>query len=267
MKPGRYEKLPFDEYINAPGLNTSTLKTFAESPALVQWEKDCPEDEDKKQALDIGNALHCLVLEPTEFINRYAVEPSIDRRTNAGKAKAVEFEETNKDKIILTAKEFKVLNLMRGSVWAYPDAMRLLENQTGTEISIFAEDEYGQLIKIRIDLESKINGATFIVDLKSIDKISNISQAINERDYDLQYAVYREAYKIHHGFYPDFFLFIFVAKTIECGRYPTRVGELCQADKDSGYEKYHSLKAKYRECMESGIWPGIETFSRWQWAK
>ena len=255
-----------EDYHAAPGLNASKLKTMDKCPALIQWAKDCPEDEDKKKVLDIGNAFHCLVLEPDKFNEQYAVEPILDRRTKAGKHAASEFESENSGKTILTAKESKQLLLMRGSVMAHPVARQLLENQTGTEISIFTDDD-GQIFKIRIDLESKINGKTFVVDLKTIDKQENISKAISDRGYALQEAHYREVYRAHHGDYPDFFLFLFVAKSVELGRYPCVLGELSQSDLDAGHVKRDELVEKYKQCKRDDSWPGITVFDHYRWAK
>lgn len=267
MKPGIYRNMPFDEYLAADGLNTSTLKTLAKCPALVQWEKDCPEDEDKLGVFDIGSALHCLILEPGEFDKRYAIEPKLDRRTKVGKALAAEFEDVSQGKVILTDKDYKMLSLMQGSVMAHPTARQLLENQTNTEVSIFSEDEDRQRMKIRVDLMSEIGGKTFLVDLKSIDKIDNVSKAINERGYAIQNSHYMETYRSWRGEYPDYFLFIFVAKTIECGRYPCLVGELSDLDKQDGDRKREALVHEYRLCRENNEWPGIMTFARYKWAK
>ncbi|RNM50787.1 exodeoxyribonuclease VIII, partial [Salmonella enterica] len=50
-----------------------------------------PEDEEKKSALDMGTALHCLLLEPKEFDKRFIVAPEFNRRTNQGKADEAAF--------------------------------------------------------------------------------------------------------------------------------------------------------------------------------
>ena len=255
-----------EEYHAAPGVNASKLKTMTKCPALIEWEQNCPVDNDKTGAIDLGTAFHVMVLEPEKFDGLYVVEPQLDRRTKEGKALAAEFELSSQAKTILTALEFKKLSLMRGSLMAHPIAKQLLLNQIGTEISIFAEDGDGELLKIRIDLESEINGVTFVVDLKSIDRIENISKAINERGYDISASHYRHVYRLHHGKYPDYFLLIFVAKTAEMGRYPVQVGEISGEDMAEGERKRAALLNQYKECKASGVWPGITTFSRYKWA-
>ena len=73
---GVIEKLPFDEYRNLDGINKSTLDLINKSPALVEWQRNCPEDTTKENAGVFGNAFHTLILEPDEFEHRYIVFPN-----------------------------------------------------------------------------------------------------------------------------------------------------------------------------------------------
>lgn len=50
-------------------LNWSTLKHIAVSPAYLKWRAEHPEPDTDAQRL--GTAIHCLVLEPQEFANRW----------------------------------------------------------------------------------------------------------------------------------------------------------------------------------------------------
>ena len=68
------------------GVSKSQLDMVAKNPALLKWVQAAPEDEEKKSALDMGTALHCLLLEPGEFDKRFIVSPKFDRRTKQGKA-------------------------------------------------------------------------------------------------------------------------------------------------------------------------------------
>lgn len=70
-----------EEYFAAPGLSHSGMKDLAVSP-LRYWylhiNPDRPKDE-PTPAMRIGTALHCAVLEPTEFDQRYCCELDLDQ--------------------------------------------------------------------------------------------------------------------------------------------------------------------------------------------
>jgi exodeoxyribonuclease VIII len=85
MKPGIYFDISNEDYHAGDGVSKSQLDMVALSPALLQWQKSAPVDTEKLKALDMGTALHCLLLEPEEFDKRFIVAPQFNRRTNQGK--------------------------------------------------------------------------------------------------------------------------------------------------------------------------------------
>lgn len=86
MKPGIYYGLSNEAYHAGPGISKSQLDDIAINPAVYLWRKHAPVDVEKTAALDMGSALHCLLLEPEEFDKRFVVAPSFNRRTTQGKA-------------------------------------------------------------------------------------------------------------------------------------------------------------------------------------
>ena len=88
---GRVFGLSNEEYHAGPGVSKSQLDQIAESPATYIWAKNAPVDEEKLKAFDMGSAIHCLLLEPDEFKDRFIIAPPFNRRTNAGKAEEAEF--------------------------------------------------------------------------------------------------------------------------------------------------------------------------------
>ena len=63
-------------------LNWSTLKHISISPALLRWRMDHPlADTD---ALRLGRAIHCLVLEPDKFDSRWITRGQCNAKTKAG---------------------------------------------------------------------------------------------------------------------------------------------------------------------------------------
>ena len=88
---GRVFGLSNEEYHAGPGVSKSQLDQIAESPATYIWAKNAPVDEEKLKAFDMGSAIHCLLLEPDEFKDRFIIAPPFNRRTNTGKAEEAEF--------------------------------------------------------------------------------------------------------------------------------------------------------------------------------
>ena len=75
IAPGIYYDLSNDQYHSGPGVSKSQLDDIAISPATYIWRKSAPVDTEKLQALDMGTALHCLLLEPDEFDSRFIKAP------------------------------------------------------------------------------------------------------------------------------------------------------------------------------------------------
>ena len=117
MEPGVYFNLSNAEYHSGPGISKSQLDMVALSPALLKWQESAPVDEEKLQALDMGTALHCLLLEPDEFDKRFIVAPAFNRRTTAGKAAEAEFlaECRGMGMTVMDAEQGRKLKLMRDS--------------------------------------------------------------------------------------------------------------------------------------------------------
>ena len=62
MKPGIYYDISNESYHAGDGVSKSQLDMVALSPALLPWSKAAPVDEEKTKALDMGTALHCILL-------------------------------------------------------------------------------------------------------------------------------------------------------------------------------------------------------------
>jgi exodeoxyribonuclease VIII len=87
MKPGIYFDISNEDYHAGDGVSKSQLDMVALSPALLQWQKSAPVDTEKLKALDMGTALHCLLLEPEEFDKRFIVAPQFNRHEQQAEMK------------------------------------------------------------------------------------------------------------------------------------------------------------------------------------
>ena len=91
VKNGVYHNITNADYHAGPGVSKSQLDDIALDPAIYLWRKHAPVDTEKTAALDMGSALHCLLLEPDEFDKRFIVAPAFNRRTTQGKTEEQTF--------------------------------------------------------------------------------------------------------------------------------------------------------------------------------
>lgn len=266
IQPGYYPALSNKAYHAGPGVSKSQLDLLHQCPALLQWSRKAPEDEEKKKALDIGDACHAMILEPHRFDQEYAVGPDAPRNTKAGKEAWVAFEERAGGRVVLTHAEGRKVRLIRESVMAHPFARQLIEAEGDVEASIYWDERStGHLARCRPDKTLSKYG--WLVDLKTTADLQKFERSVYDYRYHVQDAFYSDGYAAHFGEQPAGFLFIAVSTSISCARYPVRIFCLDEEAKRRGRNDYLSDMVTYARCMDTGEWPGIETLSLPWWAK
>ncbi|EAM7057283.1 exonuclease VIII [Salmonella enterica] len=268
IKPGIYFDITNEAYHAGPGVSKSQLDDIAVCPAFYQWRKAAPVDTEKTKALDMGTALHCRLLEPDEFKNRFIIAPEFNRRTTAGKEEEKAFLENcaNSGKTVMTAEEGRKLELMYGSVMAHPGCRALLEAEGKTESSIYWTDtETGELCRIRPD--KFLANSPLILDVKKVADMSRFSRHVEEFRYHVQAAMYCEGWKAYSGETPKF-AFLAVSESIDCGKYPVHLYILEDEHFDIGYSLFRRDLNTYHECKSSNKWGwGFEIIERPYWAR
>lgn len=267
MEPGIYHDISNHDYHAGEGVSKSQLDDIAINPAIFQWKKTAPVDTEKLKALDMGTALHCILLEPDEFDSRFIIAPEFNRRTTAGKEEEKYFLKDceSSGMTVMDAEQGRKLKLMRDSALCHPAAKWLLEADGFCESSLYWRDEEtGELCRCRPD--KYLSQRPVIVDVKKVADMDRFSRHVAEFRYHVQDAMYRDGFYQVNGVYP-LFLFIAVSETIDCGRYPTRVFELEKEDVDAGHAEYRRNLSTYHECLVSNDWGGIETIGRPAWAR
>jgi len=167
--------------------------------------------EVKTDALVVGSALHCYILEPKLFSNRFAVYPSnIDRRTKAGKEEWQNFNAENADKDLLSADQLLQVYKMAGNIKNHNLASQLLK-EIEVEKSARVELSNGLLVQCRPDAIKD----NCIIDIKTCQDINKFKWDIKSHRYDIQASFY---YFILSSIYPERFkesdfYFIAVDKT------------------------------------------------------
>jgi len=86
IEPGIYFDMPFDKYIRLNARSCSELKKLEVSPYNFWYHvihaPDFTDDEISIQMM-WGKLLHCMVLEPEDFDNQFAVKPNVDEYPEA----------------------------------------------------------------------------------------------------------------------------------------------------------------------------------------
>ncbi|MGL6003581.1 PD-(D/E)XK nuclease-like domain-containing protein [Aeromonas sobria] len=256
-----------EQYHSGPGISKSQLDDIAESPATYVWRKSAPVDEEKLKALDMGTALHCLLLEPEEFKDRFIIAPKFNLRTNAGKDEEKEFMANCAElgKTIISFEDDRKLQLMRESVFAHPDARWLLEQDGICEGSLYWTDsETDELCRCRPD--KMLSNFPILADVKKVDDMGRFERHVEEFRYHVQDAMYSDGYREIYGEIPDF-IFLAVSSSIECGRYPVRVRPLSPEWRVEGHELYRRDLKKFHECRINNDWHDMQPLIQPAWAR
>ena len=197
--------LPFEEYKKLPGLNQSKLKKLISSSSKQK------QGYQIQQAMNFGNAGHCLLLEPHKFEELYVCAPkTLSRRGKNGKKSWEEFCRLHSGKNVLASTEWEQFQNIRKVFHINPQIMQCWKHGE-TEVSMFWEDaELGVDCKGRMDWYDA--DSMKIVDLKFTNNIGKLSnQRLMDRHFSLQAAWYRRGVYQLTGSAVDF-LFIFIEK-------------------------------------------------------
>lgn len=294
--------MPIEEYHRAPGASKSRLDWVAKSPALVEWADKAPVDEDADKAVDIGSALHSLLLEPDQFTKEYvadfkapdgAIVTTYDFQ-EALQARGVSFLKSASKKVlmetlldhdpdapvsdvlreawegsvngreVLTLGDWRKLHLMRDSVMAHPTARKLLEADGHTERSHFwIDDLTGELCRCRIDRE--IPQFAAVLDIKTTADMQRFPRSAKRYRYPMQQVMYSEGYAATQGHPPAVFGFVVVSSTRDAGRYPVDVMYCSPGDLENASLELRRDLATWAAARKSGQWSGFHEMTLPPW--
>ena len=242
MKPQLIPDMTNRAYHAHAALGSTSLKTLAiRTPAHWRWERDNPVHKD---AYDIGTVAHSLILEGDESGVKIIDVP--DKRGAKWTGPADEAKAAGL--IPLTKKEMDGIRAMRDSVMAHPEARRALTGHK-VEQSVFWEEE---------DLALKCRP-----DAWQAGKLWDLKTTVNADPNEFGKTAHNYGYHQSNAHYVDGvkaltgeelpFGFILVEKTAP---YLVSVVELDWEAIDLGRALNDRAKRIYRECADSGNWPG-----------
>ena len=259
MENGIYKNLPAEQYFAEDRINCSGLKLIARTPAHFKYYKEHLNEKPPTPSFILGTAVHCAVLEPDTFKDRYAVAPQYDKRTKEGKAIWAGLEADKK--IILSASDYEAVEGMSQSVLTHETAAKLLE-KGDPEVTIYTDIE-GIPAKARLDWYR--NG--IILDLKTTTAADpeSFSRSCANFGYALQNAFYIDCCEA-----AGLEAFSFIICAVEnSAPYLCTAYELDDLSVELGRDHYKKALNRYRECMALDDFPGypsdIQTLSLPAW--
>ena len=147
-QPGIYRGVSLARYLSWDAWSSSDLKAMrAGPPAMVPWRKANPDSSD---AMKIGSAAHCAILEPEKFLGTYAHKPDgMSFSTKEGKAWKAEVAD---GMVILTHDEWSQVDLIADAFLSKPICDEALKRACEIETSfVWQDDATGLVLKARPD--------------------------------------------------------------------------------------------------------------------
>lgn len=252
-EPGFYDAIPEADYhADRESLSVSGAKVMLKAPALFRWQQDHPVHKD---VFDFGSAAHALVL--GVGMESVYVSPLDEFRTNAAKAEKAEAQRVGLA-IITPADWLKVCD-MADALSQHRLTMRLLSDGR-PEVSAYAPDEAtGVMRRGRFDWL----GSTILTDYKTAacSEPGVFVKAAANYGYHMQAAWYLDLAR-DLGHPAEAFAFVVQEKEPP---YLVTVIELPPELVDVGRARNARALERFRDCTESGYWPGYvpdDTFAQ-----
>jgi len=259
-EPGFHLGVSFDEYVSWDAMNQSTLCGFSKTPAHVRYQIDTG-GKKRTLALDLGWLLHLATLEPDLFASTVMEAPKVDGRTKIGKATIAKFAADHPDATVVKPDTFAQVKAMADSVLSHETAGPFFTGRGQNEISMLWEDkEHGVRCKARLDKVGVVNEYPVLGDLKSSRDASRraFERSISQYQYEVQAAHYLagcEAIAPIEPGNPFRRFFFFVVESVP--PYLTAAYEIGDAALEEGRIKRSRYIRKWKECIETGVWPGF----------
>lgn len=241
MKPYMIQDLPMQEYRAAEGLSKHEFDNFLVAPAYYQFKKT--KEWKPSREMVIGTAVHSLAIEGRVD---FAVGPSVDKRTKAGKEEWQAFCEENIGKEIVTEEEGARI---RGAATKAQGLLSMCRIDY-IESSMYWERN-GVMCKGRPDIIGERDGFPCIIDLKTTSDFNRFDQKFWAFNYDLQAAWYRRGLKEITGRDCDFWFLVVDTEEPHFAQWVLLSSEaIDKADAriDEGLEQY-------LDCVEGEHWP------------
>lgn len=270
---GVIEGMQAEDYHAAPGLSNTGLTELARSPWHYYSKFIDPNRPEKtrKAGQFEGTLAHCAILEPDEFMKRYAVTPTnAPRRPTEAQWKAKnpsaeslesmawwsKWEADNAGREVVTAGDYDRAIRQSEAVRRIREVREMFDSGKA-ELSAFATAD-GALKKCRPDLTFYCGGGDVIlVDVKTVGdaKPDEMARHIGRKGYYRQAAHYWRTFEQASGLRVVGFKFLAVESEWP---YAASLTQLDEVSLQIATEEVRDLTELYVQCLNSGHWPGYD---------
>lgn len=256
-EPGIYpaKDVPAELYHSWDAMSASWLGILdTTSPKAFHHKRRFPDPP--TAAMQFGEMLHVLVLEPFDFGARFELAPDCDKRTKAGKKAWAECEARADGRSIVPRSgpgSYGQARAMAHAIEEHPLAPKVLQSGLHEASLVWVDEETGVKCKARLDA---LNPPA-VGDVKSTLNAhpAQFEKAIWNFGYHRQAAIYLDALAALGREDVTDFVFVAVEKSAPYDVIVRPAGESVIA---AGRMAYKRALFTYKKCRETDTWPGYD---------
>jgi exodeoxyribonuclease VIII len=255
--PGIYD-ISDIEYHNSEGISRSDIMIFRKTP-FHYWNEKLnpnrpPKDDEDTAAIRMGKMIHCYLLEPEKFSERYLVIEKINKTTKRGKEYAEQCEKLKGSRELVYDFEVTEIQAIEKAISQNPQAKELIAGAEYEKSFYWTDPHTGLLCKARPD----IIHANMVCDLKT-------ALSASRRDFQTSlytYGAYIQAGMIHVAMKEVMqidmknFIYIVLEKNYP---YAHAIYKLDELAIEQGIVEFKNTLLRIKECLEKNEWPSYET--------
>jgi len=273
MKPGIYENLSFEQYLDIDAISNTALGNMAISPKHYYHAVAL----DRCKPLVLGSLVHCGRFEPMAIAERYAVMPdfhtdeanatdkgekSTSKATRYYKAKTAEFTQANRDKEIVSAEWYQEAKDIVASLYCDGLSRTILAADHFELTLVWRDIETNLLCKARCDA---VRRGSHIADLKTTAELASFKKSFFNYGYYRQAAHYQEGWATLTGEILPFW----ITAVEKAKPYCVQTAPVADAAIEFGKQERTRLLEQIAECQAANDWPGPPSPDEWcvpEWA-
>lgn len=258
----------FAAYAAIDAINWHTLEPFRKSARHGRHQMLL--QREASEAMVLGEALHCAILEPERFAAQYAAEPRFEGHpnSNAYKAQRDAWRSEHATSVLLTWAEYQDVRAMAAAAREHPVAGAVLAARGKNELSITWSGKDGATMKARLDRVCRVPASLLyptspdrggevicLCDVKTTRAIAPVEfeRELARFGYHGQLAMYADALTAAD---PSPFAVAILAVE-NTPPYDVAVYRVDDEVIDHGRKLYRRLLALYQQCQKDGHWPGV----------